>query len=240
MVVNARWLPYVIADGVEDELVPVTGVLEHVKAFDDLGYRYSFSLYPAEDHLVYATQDGFSHEIAKLGTTTRVRNPAHVTYRWYPVLRDTRLGLGPTGAYWIRGLRARVATGSTMASVDAVSHALPNPSVTVTRKRFLDAPGDPTPAVVTDSTWAFGRTPRLRDVLDLRVQNVAELGVDMARARLTRGVVDLATDGRTIVRLLHLPEDAKVVVNGRRVAHAQASGSVVLRLPRGTTRLLVR
>ena len=43
--------------GAVDELVPFTGGVEQVEAFNNLGYRYYAVLYPAEDHLVFATAE---------------------------------------------------------------------------------------------------------------------------------------------------------------------------------------
>ncbi|HEU5035071.1 MAG TPA: prolyl oligopeptidase family serine peptidase [Mycobacteriales bacterium] len=240
MVVNARWLPYVMADGVADELVPVTSVLQQIQTFDRLGYRYHFELYPAEDHLVYATQDGFSHAIAQLGTTTRVRNPGHVTYRWYPVLRDPKLGIGPTGAYWVRGLRGRVSTGSALASVDATSYELANPRVMqVNTQRNVDVPGDPTPALVTDNTWKVGADQPRRPVLTVRASNVAALGLDMRRARITSGRLVVTTDGPTRLTLLHLPPETLIRGSGHATRVAE-QGQVTLTLGKGRTTISLR
>jgi pimeloyl-ACP methyl ester carboxylesterase len=203
MIVNARWVPYVLGDGVEDELVPVTSVLQQVKTFLDDGNRIHFELYPAEDHLVFATQDGFSNEIAQLGTTTRVANPGHITYAWYPTLADPKLGLGPTGAYWVRGLAGR--TGTALATVDVQSNALPNPAITPTQAPGADVPGDPTPALVVDQTWTLGATPKLAATMVMTLTNVSSLGVDMARAALVGGGrIAVTTDGLTTLRLLNL------------------------------------
>ena len=51
LLVNARWLPYVIAHGLVDELVPIASAAEQVLELDRLGYRHRFTLYPLEDHL---------------------------------------------------------------------------------------------------------------------------------------------------------------------------------------------
>lgn len=239
MVVNARWVPFVMADGVADELVPVTSVLQQIDAFDALGYRYHFELYPAEDHLVYATQDGFSHAIAQLGTTTRVRNPSRITYTWYPVLTDHKLGLGPTGVYWVRGLTARKSTGSTLATVDAVSHALPDPQITVDKTYGTSVPGDPTPDVVTDNRWVRGKTPATRPVLSMTLTDVAALGVDTGRARMRHGVVHVSTDGRTVITFLRL-RPGTVVRLGPRQVRAGADGRATIRVLRGESKLTIR
>ena len=42
LLANARWLPFFVAHGALDELVPVGSVLEQVAELDRLGYRYRF------------------------------------------------------------------------------------------------------------------------------------------------------------------------------------------------------
>jgi hypothetical protein len=73
LLVNARWVPYVIGRGALDELVPVAGV---------------------------AAQDRFDAMVEALPSSPRRRDPGHVTYSWYPDLTPAGDGIGATGAYW--------------------------------------------------------------------------------------------------------------------------------------------
>jgi hypothetical protein len=238
MVVNARWVPYILGDGVADELVPVSSVLQQVQTFLNDGNRVHFELYPAEDHMVFATQDGFSSEISQLGTTTRVTNPGRITYAWYPVLQDPKLGLGPTGVYWVRGISGR--TGSTLAKLDVQSDALPNPSITTEQSQSANVPGDPTPAVVVDQTWKLGPSLSKRSpLLTMSLTNVATIGIDMARAKLSRSTVRITTDGPTVVRLLDLRPGLRVAGAGHAV-RVSRDGVVVVRVGTGTTTVFVR
>jgi hypothetical protein len=142
MVENARWTPYFIAQGMADELVPFTSVLEHVNEFDRLGYRYRFELYPAKDHMVWAAEDGFTTAIEALDRRPRTSAPAHVTFSWYPALTRRDLRIGPTGAWWVRRPAARDAGEGTLARVDAHSHALAERAVTSTIEREpVNGPG---------------------------------------------------------------------------------------------------
>lgn len=238
LVGNARWVPYILGDGVADELVPVSSVLQQVNAFLSAGNRIHFELYPAEDHLVFATQDGFSSEISKLGTTTRVVNPGHITYSWYPSLVSQQWGIGPTGVYWVRGISGR--SSSTLATLDVTSDALPNPSITAQQSQSADVPGDPTPALVIDQTWTLGRgLGRPGPAVVMRLTNVAAIGIDMARARVSRGLVHVTTDGTTVLRLLNLRPGSHVLVGGHRIT-VGGNGVAVVRVGKGSTTLAVR
>ena len=64
---NARWLPYYIAQGAGDELVPLSGVLQQVQDIDALGYRYRYEQFPTQDHLAWATEDTFASPAAEHG-----------------------------------------------------------------------------------------------------------------------------------------------------------------------------
>ena len=236
MIVNARWVPYVLGDGVADELVPVSSVLEQVQKFLDDGNRIHFELYPAEDHLVYATQDGFSSEIAQLGTTTRVTNPGHITYTWYPVLNDAKLGIGPTGVYWVRGIAGR--TSASLASIDVQSNALPNPVITTHQSQGANVPGDPTPALVEDQTWTLAAGPKPTRTLTATLTNVSAIGLDMTRARLRTGRLSITTDGPTVLRLLALRPGTQVRWAGHKTRVGR-DGTATISLAKGATTVVV-
>jgi pimeloyl-ACP methyl ester carboxylesterase len=236
LVANATWIPYVLGDGVADELVPYTSVLEQVQRFDAAGLRYHFETYPAEDHLVYATQDGFSSEVAALGgTPARVTDPGAVHYSWYPDLVDARLGLGPTTVYWLSGLRSRVSGPGALATVEATDGARPEPGHTVTRSTSPLVPGDPSPGVAVDSTWTpTGTTPAAGCTLALRLTGVAALTVDTARALLPHGTATVAADGPASLTLSRLAPGT-VVRSGTATAAAGHDGTATVPVTGGST-----
>lgn len=236
LVRNARWVPYVLGDGVADELVPVSSVLQQVKAFTDRGYRIHFELYPAEDHLVFATQDGFSSEIAQLGVTRRVHNPGHITYAWYPSLTNHRWGIGPTGVYWVRGLHARNRAAGRLARIDVRDGMRPRRTISTLQRRHVNVPGDPSPAVVTDEKWRRGHTPARRHRMSLRLGDVRRIGVDTRRARFRHGRLVVHSDGRARVRLLHVSPGAWVTAHGHVVRRA-AGRRLTVPVRKGTTKL---
>lgn len=133
LLANARWIPWYVAHGAVDELVPVTGVLDQVGEMDRLGLRYLFELYPLEDHLLYAAQDGFSAAARQLDRRRAERRPPRFDFRWYPNLVRRDWGLGPRAAYWLSGLRARDPRPGALARVSARSHALPARDVALER-----------------------------------------------------------------------------------------------------------
>jgi hypothetical protein len=240
---NLRQLPVYLAGGAADELVPAPIEKAQADALGALGYRYRWLLYPAEDHVAFELQDGFADAAQYMGNARRVLNPAHVTLRWAAkdtgptynpatgILTGTAisttqrpdLGVGTTGAYWLRSLKAR--PGVAYGRVDAVSSALADPAFTATTARSLLLPGTPTPAVVTEQTWALGasptRSPRL--TLDLRgVQAATVLLHDAGLPTTGCSTLTVTSDGATSLTL------------------AGSRSSARTKLPKGVTTLSVR
>ena len=140
LLVNARWLPFVIAHGLLDELVPVSSVLFQVHELDRLAYRYRFTLYPTEDHIKWVFEDEFDDPVAHMGTGPRQGDPGHITFTWYPQLVRPDLGIGPHQVWWLSDLTAdpdTTATRGARASVDVRSHARPDPTRTVAAASWL-------------------------------------------------------------------------------------------------------
>jgi hypothetical protein len=237
LVGNARWLPFIMADGVVDELVPISGVLTQIHRFDQAGERYQFFLYPAEDHLVYATQDQFSQQAAALGDPTRTVNPPTISYTWYPDLTVPSLGLGPTGVYWIRDLSARHTAPGTLAGVVADSAAIADPAVTVDRTVRVQPQGLPTPDTQFDLTWRLGAAPPTSNTLSLDLTDVATLAVVMTRAGFADGqpgTISLTTDGPTILGLTTMAPGTPVRLDGAPAGSVSGSGGFLLAVPAGT------
>ena len=57
MLASVRNVPFLIWNETSDELVPIAGVLEQVKAFDELGYRYELDQFQVGEHLTLALND---------------------------------------------------------------------------------------------------------------------------------------------------------------------------------------
>ncbi len=229
LVGNAKHVPYVIASGVLDELVPFTSILEQVDAFDSRGYRYHAEYYPGEGHIPYASKDAFEVPTRQLGRTTREQAAARVDYTWYPNLSRPELGIGTTGAYWLRDLAARSSAPGTLAHVVAHSAALSEPLVTVHKAQSADVPGDPSPAMVTDQTWQRTGYAKRSPALELQLTGVSSLRVDARRAGLADASavsVKVTSDGASSLSFSGLRPGAVVTVAGVGPRTADRSGSL--------------
>lgn len=217
---NARWLPFVIAHGVLDQLVPIASVLSQVLELDRLGYRYRFTVYPFEDHLTWVLDDEFDDPIAHMGTGLRQPDPGHITYAWYPELVRPDLGLGPQHVWWISDLEADPGLAGrrgAVASVDARSYARPDPTRTIRRHRGVEPDLDLSPGLYTELLWRIGAAVEPIPFLTLKLTGVAGITVDVARAGLASldtSTVDVSTDTVTRVELAALPPDIAVLLDG--------------------------
>ncbi|OBG91788.1 peptidase [Mycobacterium sp. E136] len=217
---NARWLPFVIAHGVLDQLVPIASVLSQVLELDRLGYRYRFTVYPFEDHLTWVLDDEFDDPIAHMGTGLRQPDPGHITYAWYPELVRPDLGLGPQHVWWISDLEADPGLADkrgAVASVDARSYARPDPTRTIRRHRGVEPDLDLSPGLYTELLWRTGAAVEPIPFLTLKLTGVAGITVDVARAGLASldtSTIDVSTDTVTRVELAALPPDIAVLLDG--------------------------
>lgn len=241
LITNARWLPYQMADGAADEEVPVTGVAEQIAAFAAAGNRYAFQLYPAEDHLVFAVQDGFASVMAQLGDPVRVTDPGAFRYTFYPNLVQPGLGIGPTRDYWVTGLRGRNAAPGVLASVAAASGELPTPAVTSVRRVYpVVNTGDASPSLEQTQTWRRGAIPRRRPVLTVTLSNIAAATVGLAGAGWRpgeAGVVTVTSDGAAGLALTGLAPGERVRLPDGALTRAGRDGVLAIRLARGVSRV---
>ncbi|HTX95104.1 MAG TPA: alpha/beta hydrolase-fold protein [Mycobacterium sp.] len=216
LLVNARWLPYVIAHGLVDELVPFASAAEQVLELDRLGYRYRFTVYPLEDHIAWVLQDRFEDPIAHMETGLRQADPGHITFAWHPQLVRPDLGIGPHQAWWLSELTADpsvTARRGAIAEVDARSYARPDPTHTVEHHRGLLLNFNPTPGVYSELDWKVGPPVSPLPYLTLRLTGVASLKVDVQRAGLAAlpaSTIAVATDTAAQVTLAGLPAGIEV------------------------------
>ncbi|WP_326548065.1 alpha/beta hydrolase-fold protein [Mycolicibacterium sp. ND9-15] len=216
---NGRWLPFVIAHGVLDGLVPITSVLSQVLELDRLGYRYRFTVYPFEDHISWALEDEFDDPISHMRTDPRQGDPGHITFSWYPELVRPDLGIGPHRVWWLSNLLADpTLTGrrGALASVDARSYARPDPSRTIRRRRGIEPDLDE-PGLYTELQWRTGSAVEPMPFLTLKLTAVAQVTLDVARAglaTLAASSIDVSTDTVARVTLAGLPPGTAVLLDG--------------------------
>ncbi|OBH25124.1 peptidase [Mycobacterium sp. E342] len=220
LLVNARWLPYVIAHGLVDELVPFPSAAEQVLELDRLGYRHRFTVYPFEDHIAWVLQDKFEDPIAHMETALRQADPGHITFAWHPQLVRDDLGIGPHRVWWLSGLTADPAVTArrgAIAEVDARSYARPDPTHTVRHQRGFLLNFGPTPGVYSELDWRVGPPVGPLPYLTLRLAGVAAITVDVQRAGLAAlpaSTITLATDTAARITLSGLPAGVGVQLDG--------------------------
>ncbi|HVA61793.1 MAG TPA: peptidase [Mycobacteriales bacterium] len=249
LVANARWVPYIITSGTVDELVPVTSLIQQGLAFEAAGDRTVLAELPTEDHLAYSVENAWAGPVGELsdptltnspaGIPARTTNPGTITYTWFPDGERPDLGVAPTGIYWIRGLTPRTAKPGQLAAVDAVDAAHPDPAIVqhVTTTATVWPPDQP--VVLRDLTWTFGARPAARRLITVRLTDIAATGIDMARAQLPAGYVDVTSDGPTTLSLDNLAPGTPVTAGNPVATIAGANGTAVVALPAGTTDVCV-
>jgi pimeloyl-ACP methyl ester carboxylesterase len=220
VLVNAQWLPFVIAHGVLDELVPFLSVVQQVAELDRLGYRYQFATYAFEDHIVFALQDKFSYPISQMRTNPRQADPGHITFAWHPQLVRPDLGIGPHRVWWLSDLTAApdvAAKRGATAEVDARSYARPDPTRKTRRRGTFLPHWDPTPGYVAEQFWETGQPPDPQPYLTLTLAGVTGLTLDIARAGIgsfPASTIAVATDTAAWISLAALPPGMTVHLDG--------------------------
>jgi predicted esterase len=210
LIVNLRWIPYVMTYGAIDELVPFAGGQEQIAQFRNLGYRFYAVDYPAEDHMVFSLQNDFTPADSQLGSLNRTQDPGSFTFTWYPNLVQTvdhagQAGeIGPTSDYWISGLAGRNTAAGQLATVTASSSAIRQTVEKPSEHFGVSALPEPTPAVTDSQTWTPAGNTAVSQALSLSFQNVARAAVDTVRGGLTCATIRATTDGPTALTLTAL------------------------------------
>jgi pimeloyl-ACP methyl ester carboxylesterase len=209
---SVRNIPFLIWDEKTDELVPIAGVKEQVKRFDELGYRYEFDEFQAGEHLTLAINDEFKPAAEFLGTETINRNPPHVTYTYNPTMDFAADGTSSGHAYWVYGVTLREAGGAApLGSVDVRSEgfALGDAPVNATATGAGTLTGGKIPAIpFTSETKTWGKAPSApkHDTLDMTATNVSAVTIDAKRAKVNcAATLNVKTDGPLTVTLADCP-----------------------------------
>jgi hypothetical protein len=208
MLASVRNVPFLIWDETTDELVPIAGVLEQVKTFDELGYRYEFDQFQAGDHLTLAINDEYAPAAAFLGTETVNRNPAHVTYAYNPTMDFAADGTTAGHAYWLYGVTLRDPSGTApLGTIDVRSEAfgLADPVPGETEHGAGALTGGQIPAIPYTSqskSWSPAQSAPAQDTLDINATNVSAVTIDAKRAKVNcKAHLNVVTDGPLTVTL---------------------------------------
>lgn len=205
MLASLRHIPFMIWNGVEDELVPYAGALEQGQTFADLGLEHSFDSFLTAEHFTFAVNDQYAPAAEFLGDRKTVRNPARVSYVRNPSMDFTELGTKADHAYWVDRIKT---AGPGLGTVDAFSAAIGR--------------GDPPPGATQNSAGALtggflgalaytrqrvehGEAPSTpkADELTLELDNIASLAINPKRAKLScRADVQIASATPVKVRLI--------------------------------------
>jgi hypothetical protein len=124
------------------------------------------------------------------------------------------------------------------ARVRAISHAIPERRVEPVRseRQLVDPNGSP--VVRRRLSWDRGRRPDARPAMRLRLVNVRNVQLGISRTRLLRyqrSVINVTTDGLTVVRLAGVPQGYIIRLDGERVGRSvsltKGEHRIVLKLP---------
>jgi len=231
---NARDLPYVIYQGTDDEVVPVTGVARQAARLAALGDRYEFYLFPGYEHYTSVILDEYRTAQDYFRAHTRDPNPAEVVFKRIPAFERAvetvnagghAFAFDFDGAYWVSGLQVRggdFANPRTFGLVEARTFARPESHAVVPVAGAV-SPGHSTPFVMQGLTWVAvppGGAPANHFAANLT--NVAEVQLDLARMGLRASEQlggDVLSDGPAVLRLVGAWTTApRVFVDGIEVA----------------------
>lgn len=241
MVPAARWVPFYISHGTTDELLPFTGAVDQVAAFDRLGLRHRFDHYLGQPHIPWYLQDGWGEAAEAMGSRVRTTRPGAVTLAWHPNAARPDLGTGVTGAYWVDDVEAREVVPGGVARIDAKSNGQPDAAVQLDRSVALVTREDATPAVSTELAWLVGSAPARHPSITADLHNVGRVAFDLVAAGMAQGEhvsIEVTTDGLTAVTLTGVA--GSVWVDGVQVGAMTASRPITLAVDSGTHLLEVR
>jgi dienelactone hydrolase len=200
---GTRHVPMAMLYAGADELVWANHAVALMRRYEELGYEHVMWFHPGAEHLTFAILDNWLKEATWSANRTRVRNPAHVTYRTNPYLWFTKIGLQQDSAYWVRDLRPASPSSDRLGdiSVDLISHRCA-PRATYGIDAAYEAGPDPLPWVSQRGTpRKLGSIPQ-GDVISGSIHNVKSLTIDAKGACLGTGRIelDIAVDAPTLVR----------------------------------------
>jgi hypothetical protein len=232
---NASNLPYLVAHGGMDELVPSSGPELWMDDYRQRGLPHRYAFYPHRRH--EARFPGTSGTFVKewlLDLPARERSPSHVTYTVLRDLQQPAHGITYDGAYWVDGLR--LAPGADEGSIAADRSFTPPRRVAFGPRLGVDDTG---PYRLTGIETSAADSGPSRS-LDVTLSGLDRASVDTVRMRWDPDETNsVFVDTDTALELTLVGEFADgLVVEG---AEFRRDGSdVVLILAAGATGVEIR
>jgi hypothetical protein len=185
-------------------------------------------------------EDLLASPAANMGTLTRERSPHAVSLTWYPALTRADYGIGTSGAYWMRGLKARHSGPGVTARVDATSGAEPSTFAGLVNTSGPVVTGDTPPLVgaYQEQAWQTGEPAPRDTTVEVAVTNVAAATLELTRAGFgigEPGSVVVHTDGQLTLTITGLAAGEAISRGSTVVAHANANGTARIRIAAGAT-----
>lgn len=202
---SGRWLPFLLGSNGADELSPAVNGAQRMTEIRDLGYRYRWEVWTAQEHLLPLTNDTYASFARAFTLEPLPARPDKVSYAWYPTTVHPERGLVPGSVYWLDDLQARTPTAGQVARVEADSAALALPATTLVESdpAVEQADGE-VPKVVTEGRWQSGADRPRSNRLTLSGTGVGAVRVDGPAAGLRSDqplVLSLTSDGTMSVDL---------------------------------------
>jgi hypothetical protein len=212
-----RNIPFLMANAGADQFCLNPGQNQVLNEFEQLGYRFDWREYDSDHGPYYPTN---AESAAFLGDQTVNPNPPHVTWVDDGGMQEPRWGLTSNHVYWLSGIAIRdAAINNDLGKVDALSNGFGladpavNPPVPESGTGSLDPQGVPYTFTGLKETWQSPAREPATDELDLKLTNISNVTVNLARARLNCHVkVNVTSDGPAKVQLAGC--DRTIQVNG--------------------------
>ena len=245
---NVRHVPWAIYHGVEDELVPYSGVARQVERLVELGYRHRFYSFLTQEHFGPPVWDEWKDGGDYMHRFAAPENPARVSFvRDMAFERATERGLDFTfdGAYWLDGLVAAdemegraVFEGRSLAIADA-------PVLTAPEAFGPATVGNTGPFVMTGLQWLanpLGTAAPTSNGFEATLTAATAATLDIKRmglnnARDITGTV--TTDGPLRLTLYNHTSSVNVYVGGVKYPFTKVGRTLVINLPAGTSAIRV-
>jgi hypothetical protein len=248
---NARNVPYVIYNGVNDELVWITGLEAMHQKLISLNDNNRLYRFEGGEHYAGAIVDRWNEAADYLNSFRRDVNPAHVTYKVWPAMEyqvnhvstPAPLDFEFNSAYWVSGLRARTVpltngkpSPSTFGTIDATTEG----HGVVTTQAIPEAGAGEQGLPYQMTGWRLLRTGRsapankftatLTNLSDARL-DLARMGISTSRAISAQ----ITSDGATALVLTGKWSHAPVTS----LPSSYDGSALTIQVPAGTTTLTI-